>query len=342
MNSDQSSDSPQHQASSAPEPKPETKSEKQQNGVKGPTETKVGASVFFDTLEWQQEEAAVANGDTPGQEKPTEDMQGLLGADDEDDFASLTTERAHTPGDNGENKKVDSAFFADFDAQTNEPVDLLNSDFEASSEPAVDLLNMNATSSTASQKVTNEMDLLNIGDTSTNFDLLGNDVTVPEINTTDNDFVFDPFKDIGSQPAPELSSQPQPFDPFGSANQQAKSSSGDAFLQFLESQPAQKTDESLMGSWDSENILESSALKTTIPNVGGLNVGGLNGGLGNIHKSSSASSLSSSSQPAVPGFHSPTLQPKRTHNDSGIGPVPKADPFGDLGECISRLKKFFY
>ncbi|XP_041358750.1 cyclin-G-associated kinase-like [Gigantopelta aegis] len=329
VNSDHSSDSPQHQPS-VQETKPEPKQDKHQNGVKQPTESKFGTSTFFDTLEWQQE-STVANGETASEEKPTEDQQGLLGAStDEDDFASLTSERAQTQASNGEdetNRQADPAIFADFDAQAKQPVDLLNSNFEVTPQPAVDLLNMNTTPA-PSQNVTKHMDLLDIGDTSTNFDLLSNDVTVPEINTTNSDFVFDPFQEIGSQPPPVPSSQPAAFDPFsGGSTKQTKATSGDAFLQFLQSQPSQKNDESLMGSWDSENILESSALKTNIPNVGGLNVG-----LGNIPKSSSASSLSSTSnQTSAQGFHSPTLQPKKAHNDSGIGPVPKADPFGDLG-----------
>ncbi|XP_059173806.1 cyclin-G-associated kinase-like [Physella acuta] len=312
-----------------------------------------GVGHFFSTLTWQDDgdEGAV-----PAQ--PTESHMGLLNnqSDEEDDaFNSFTRNR--TNGD------VPSGYQTITDNDGKKPeknVDLFSDEFgELASAPSqgevVDLLNMNTAKSSPVDAASNHMDLLNIGGDPSNVDLLsGHSSKVPQpANKADPDILgmsssedtFDPFHQFSAGPSlattkPDLMTSNTPaFDPFQSfpsgtsaavppsMSTSHQPTTDDDFFAFMEDTKSAKKDAEpdLMTSWNATDIKNLAGISKPSPTHN------LTPGVGGMHKSASTGSAMnfSSMMQDQAGRSSP--QP-----GMGIGPIPKMDPFADLGNLGAK------
>ncbi|KAK7100826.1 cyclin-G-associated kinase-like [Littorina saxatilis] len=136
--------------------------------------------------------------------------------------------------------------------------------------------------------------------------------------TTSSGGAFDPFQNMQTKPPkPQSSKKP--------AN-----NSQDDFIAFMESKSDKKDEEDLFGTWDASNIQHSGAAARGVfrqQNSGspGLQVPGMG-----MHKSASTgSAMNMAFSAGGPGMSS--SQSTSSSLGTGTGPVPKADPFADLG-----------
>lgn len=314
---------------------------------------------FFSTLQWSDEAK-----ERDQQAEPPELRVGLLNndSDDEDDFGSI---RAHEQTGN-----VPAGYEAVggiSETKNSSTVDFFSEEFKSknveSEKEVVDLLNID---SEKSNNVVDQIDLLNIGGDPSNFDLLSGHDTRPqsrvagshepdllEISSTDD--TFDPFQQFtggpGLTPKPDLMTSVAPssddsFDPFqnfpsssqaasmapakqASSTQKAKPATADSdFFAFMESSESSSkaAEPDLMTSWNATSIKNLNQQNTSTA------TNNLNPGFGGMHKSASTgSSMNFSSMlDSFGGRSSP--QPGMMGKGGGLGPVPKADPFADLGK----------
>lgn len=325
LNSESPSDSPLHQPST-PSKKPASTPETARKQASEPK----SRSSFFATLEWDSG-APTESGEVVEPPQPTEIEVRLLDASDneDDDFVSLSRDRAGTHSSNGSDigvqapRSQDADFFSDFNAP-------------ASSDATQDLLNMKSTGVQQNDPVTDQMDLLNMGSEPSNFDLLGGSVEADASNAQSSNVqfgdAFDPFQEMASRQKPASQTNAAKgsgktdafgsFDPFQScASTVENGGSGagsDDFVSFMENQnQTVGGPDDLMGNWDASNILQSGGSNSNIPKP--ANAGGIGIGMSKSH---------SSSFPQQAGMSAPMS----ASQGGGIGPVPKADPFADLGE----------
>ncbi|CAL1529543.1 unnamed protein product [Lymnaea stagnalis] len=318
-----------------------------------------GKSSFFSTLTWQDD--GHEEDGPPAQ--PTESQLGLLNnqSDDEDDaFGDFSRHRT-----NGGGADVPAGYQTISDAPSKKAesaknVDLFSDEFtEDSGEPqdeVVDLLNMNAAKS-KTESIVGKIDLLNISGDPSNVDLLSGHGPSLASGSRDPDLLgmssaedtFDPFREFTSGPAP-IPSKPdlmtsnkpavnQPFDPFqnlsgglqapNTSSQPAEPTTEDDFFAFMEDAKSSSTNKEpdLMTGWNASNI-QSLAGVTRSPTHS------LTPGVGGMHKSASTGSAMnfSSLMQEHPGRSSP--QPNMA--GLGMGPIPKQDPFADLGNLSTK------
>lgn len=198
--------------------------------------------------------------------------------DEEDEFAMLSQGRVINT--NGESQKPSDKtdFFG------------IHSDSEKQTDD-VDLLNLG--SSKSGQGVSDlgdQMDLLQMGNEPSNFDVLSGTADIPSANvhvnvTNTSSDTFDPFQELtqrSSKDKPAAPSQTSDktsdknsdfmFDPFG--NKQG-ASQGDNFFDMMDKDQSQSSnisgsksmndDINLLGAWNSQSVLHQSSSTSSIP-----------------------------------------------------------------------------
>jgi cyclin G-associated kinase len=320
-----------------------------------------GLGGFFSTLQWTDElkEKEI-------QVEPSESHLGLLNndSDDEDDgFGNLRTHEKVCELPAGYEPITDI-----LKAKEDDPVDFFSSDFtnqnNGHDKEEVDLLNMNTEKS---NDVSEQIDFLNIGGDPSNFDLLsGHDSSQPRASSHEPDLLgmsaaedtFEPFQQFAGGPAPPVikpdlmasvgPSSDDTFDPFqnfpigSQTNSLSKPSSSpkpkpvstdDDFLAFMESAQSsnKNTEPDLMANWTATNIKNLSQQSSVFTATSSLSPG-----LGGMHKSASTGSAMNfgSMLDSQGGRGSP--QPGMMGMGVGIGQIPKADPFADLGNLGNK------
>jgi len=358
---------------------------KQEDQRKEETTTKKS---FFDSLSWQQDEGQ-------GQKQPVKSFADqesesclLSGSEDEDDFASLTSERLKglTNGNSGsqnsigENKSSNIDLFSTggqveqsnvdlFSSNTNtenvdlfssnastENVDLFSSNANAENvnlfssnakteNQLFDLLDSGEQSSGSNEPdlfnvknggaVTEQIDLLNINQPSSELDFLGTQDNSSKQST------FDPFLDLSSPqtnnstlPTVSITQKSQgTFDPFQTASvpqvDNSQNTQEDEFIKLMESKSSNDTGPNLMGEWNSTNVVNFNT--SNIP---------VNRSSSNLRQSHSASNLggipgnNGGSTLSAGGYGSQQNILSATQNKPAQQPQQstKFDPFADLGK----------
>lgn len=314
---------------------------------------------FFSSLQWSND-----TGERSQNAEPSESHLGLLNNDsddDDDNFANIRVDEKLN--------EVPAGYEAFSDAsktKDDSTFNLFSSEFRSqdvtNKSDEVDLLRI---TSEKPYSIVDQMDLLNIGVDTSNFDLLSSHDSnqksrAPNSHEPDllgmsaADDTFEPFQKFSAGPAmtptkPDLMTSLDPssdttFDPFTnfSSDSQADSttfpgqtsssqtvkphSTDDNFLFFMEGTQSSGIDAEpdLMTSWTATSIRnvhqQTSAFTTSnlIP------------GFGSMHKSASTGSAMNFS--SMLDNHGGRSSPQAGMLSSGLGQIPKNDPFADFGK----------
>ena len=335
---------------------------KQEDQRKEETMTKKS---FFDSLSWQQDQGQ-------GQKQPVKSFADqesesclLSGSEDEDDFATLTSERLKglTNGNSGsqnsigENKSSNIDLFSTggqveqsnvdlFSSNTNtENVDLFSSNVKTENE-LFDLLDSGEQSSSSNEPdlfnvknggaITEQIDLLNINQPSSEIDFLGTQDNSSKQST------FDPFLDLSSPqtnnstlPTVSITQKSQgTFDPFQTSVPQVDNSQDtqeDEFIKLMESKSSNDTGPNLMGEWNSTNVVNFNTSNIPVnrsssnlrQSHSASNLGGIPGNNGGSTLSTGQRPEGYGSQQNILSASKPAQQPQQST---------KFDPFADLGK----------
>ncbi|BFY99570.1 hypothetical protein BsWGS_02610 [Bradybaena similaris] len=318
---------------------------------------------FFSSLQWSDD-----TGERSQNAEPSESHLGLLNndSDDDDNFANIRVDEKFNEVPAGY-----EAFSDVSKTKDDSTFDLFSSEFRSqdvtNKSDEVDLLRI---TSEQPYTVVDQMDLLNIGVDTSNFDLLSshdsnqksrasNSHNSPDLlGMSAADDTFEPFQQFSAGPAvtptkPDLMTSLDPssdttFDPFPnfssdsqasnttfpgqtSSSQTVKPTSTDDFLFFMEGTQS--------AGDDAESDLMTSWTATTIKNVHQQTsaftaTSNLSPGFGSMHKSASTGSAMnfSSMLDSVGGRSSP----QAGMLSSGKGQINKNDPFADLGNLGSK------
>ncbi|XP_012944616.1 cyclin-G-associated kinase [Aplysia californica] len=361
-------ESPQH-APSTPVKGQDSRQSEQQRAAEQKKPAANGMSSFFTTLEWQDDPSGT--GVSEQNQQPTESQVGLLNdqSDDEDDFSSLSRTRTNgnddipagygvlagepeerRPAAQSPAEEVDllnmntASTTAKTDAgvrETSEQIDFLNIGGDPSN---VDLLSGHTTSKPAQPMASpREPDLLGMSgsDTFDPFQQLSAErapsPAKPDLMTSNtpaasND-TFDPFQNFAS-------SSNQPASSISTAQPSSKSGGNveDDFFAFMEDQSAGNKNEEpdLMTSWNATSIQNlSNQTFNAQAGAGAQSANSLGVGPGMMHKSASTGSAMNfqSMMGSQGGRSSPQMGMggQGMGGGGGIGQVPRADPFADLG-----------
>ena len=347
---------------------------KQEDQRKEETMTKKS---FFDSLSWQQDQGQ-------GQKQPVKSFADqesesclLSGSEDEDDFATLTSERLKglTNGNSGsqnsigENKSSNIDLFSTggqveqsnvdlfssntntenvdlFSSNTNtENVDLFSSNVKTENQ-LFDLLDSGEQSSGSNEPdlfnvknggaITEQIDLLNINQPSSEIDFLGTQDNSSKQST------FDPFLDLSSPqtnnstlPTVSITQKSQgTFDPFQTSVPQVDNSQDtqeDEFIKLMESKSSNDTGPNLMGEWNSTNVVNFNTSNIPVnrsssnlrQSHSASNLGGIPGNNGGSTLSTGQRPEGYGSQQNILSASKPAQQPQQST---------KFDPFADLGK----------
>jgi hypothetical protein len=359
---------------------------KQEDQRKEETMTKKS---FFDSLSWQQDQGQ-------GQKQPVKSFADqesesclLSGSEDEDDFATLTSERLKglTNGNSGsqnsigENKSSNIDLFSTggqveqsnvdlfssntntenvdlfssntntenvdlFSSNTNtENVDLFSSNVKTENQ-LFDLLDSGEQSSGSNEPdlfnvknggaITEQIDLLNINQPSSEIDFLGTQDNSSKQST------FDPFLDLSSPqtnnstlPTVSITQKSQgTFDPFQTSVPQVDNSQDtqeDEFIKLMESKSSNDTGPNLMGEWNSTNVINFNTSNIPVnrsssnlrQSHSASNLGGIPGNNGGSTLSTGQRPEGYGSQQNILSASKPAQQPQQST---------KFDPFADLGK----------
>ena len=349
---------------------------KQEDQRKEETMTKKS---FFDSLSWQQ--------DGQGQKQPVKSFADqesesclLSGSEDEDDFASLTSERLKglTNGNSGsqnsigENKSSNIDLFSTGGGQVeqsnvdlfssnantenvdlfssnantenvdlfssnakteNQLFDLLDSGEQSSGSNEPDLFNVNNGGA-----VTEQIDLLNINQPSSELDFLGTQDNSSKQST------FDPFLDLSSPqtnnstlPTVSITQKSQgTFDPFQTSAPQVDNSQNtqeDEFIKLMESKSSNDTGPNLMGEWNSKNVVNFNTSNIPVNrSSSNLRQSHSASNLGGIPGNNSGSTLSAGQHTGGYGSQQNILSATQSKPAQQPQQSTKFDPFADLGK----------
>ncbi|KAI8787018.1 cyclin-G-associated kinase isoform X1 [Biomphalaria glabrata] len=320
----------------------------------------VGKSNFFSTLTWQED------GTEAPPAQPTESELGLLHnqSDDEDDTLKSFSQSRNTK----EGSEVPAGYETINEApRANADIvdfftdEIRNEDSAPKQAEVVDLLNMGSAGERV-QTIGNQMDLLNIANDPSNVDLLSGHTSVPASSSTGPDLLglsssndnFDPFQQFSAVPSskPDLMTSNTPadndvFDPFQkfsnsfqapaatpapATSQQSKSKADDDFFAFIEdtqSSSNKDPEPDLMTGWNAKDLTNFSGVSKSPTH-------NLTPGVSGMHKSASTGSAMNfgSMMQDQTGRNSPLSGMGMM--GSGMGPVPKQDPFADLGNLGAK------
>ncbi|KAK7502233.1 hypothetical protein BaRGS_00006597 [Batillaria attramentaria] len=151
------------------------------------------------------------------------------------------------------------------------------------------------------------------------------------------DDMFDPFQQFSSPapPAPAAkSSSGGTFDPFQDVRKEEKKSASpatvqDEFIAFMEGGNEEDDEVNLFGTWNASNIQNSGAAGRGVFRQQNTSSPGLQVPSMGMHKSASTGSGMSAYGSGSSGLGMSSSQSQNTLGN--IGPVPKVDPFADLG-----------
>ncbi|CAG5134697.1 unnamed protein product, partial [Candidula unifasciata] len=320
-----------------------------------------GNDNFFSSLQWSNDTAEGSH-----HAEPSESHLGLLNndSDEDDNFAHLRQDASVSEVPAGYEAVADVSKRKD-----DSSADLFSSEFSSqdftNKDDEVDLFNI-----TSDKSYSDQVDLLNIGGDASNFDLLSrHDSSQKSTGAREPDLLgmsaaddtFEPFQQFSAGPAvtptkPDLMTSLDPssgntFDPFQnfpsdsqsgntafpaqtSSSQNAKPpSTDDDFLAFMEGTHSSGKDDEpdLMTNWTAssiKNVRQQTSAFTATSN--------LSPGFGSMHKSASTGSAMnfSSMLDAQGGRSSP--QSGLLGMGSGLGQMPKTDPFADLANLGNK------
>ncbi|KAL8622464.1 hypothetical protein ACOMHN_034129 [Nucella lapillus] len=310
-----------------------------------------GQSNFFTTLEWTEESASSAPGQEDGAPvQRTEVQMGLLEdlSGDDDDFTALSRDRVGKDGDSYAPTQTSAAnfFSSEFEQQT---TDTNNANTNGNPQPDVVSdqlgglgLEGGGGSNAPHPPPPSNVDLLVSGAEFSSGSAAHHHSSraanpVPDLMGDMVDESFDPFQQFFSTPA-ATSGPSGTFDPFQNthappAQPAAPKPSGksqDDFLAFMEGDSSDNGDDvNLFGTWDASNIQQSGAANRGVFRQQNNSSPELQVPAG-MHKSASTGSgmnmaFGSAVGSGLSGSHS------TSNFGTGIGPIPKADPFAELG-----------
>lgn len=363
--SQSSNESPTHVSPDAKKEPPSTtkdnrSSQNQSPAPRKPTEEKreVPTTNFFDTLDWtsdsQPKQDLAADRKPAGQElrQAGEDETGLLGntSDDDDDFASLRTEKMGGINGQVERGNVQSS------EQNNdfEPFAANFKEHKGNKNEDLDFFNMNNT-----DNLTEHIDLMHIEKTPSNAELLGG---TTDFNVDNSDMpssskrndTFDPFQAFSSSSEskgtpPVKVSAPQKefhaFDPFADSSDTSNDWFGGLSAKDKQSATTHSTGD-LMGDWHSFTNINSSPNISRNSSYTNLGAGGNKpmhnsasfqgmGSTGNIPRNNSGTFQGMQMGGNIPRSDSGTFQQAgglgQSMGNKAGGQSKPADPFADLG-----------